>query len=382
MSVLTCFVEVIQLTVLYWRAFLFFWKAKGSKCYDNMNLFGDDKWAKVQVYSLVLVFQMWEKDHYRSVSFQEDMVSNLRNVAIPGTGIPLSVFCHNYYICLLLVLFGNPVVCFCGALNKCLKTEAQSIWKVIADDFASHYRKHLLHPDDWFSFWRLNCRLASAHSLLTKSPGFMYENKWDFLIDGHKIGVPVSPFLEVDDIVCKHKNVEGGMGIHFFKNALSGGDWIIQERLANAAWLNKLLPDNAPLSTMRIITSSSYSLSAETGTESRAARPSIPSATLGKLADVYVSPLTAVLRLGRANASTDHSSVLFDVDMSSGRIMKGLDNSHWYRLGLHNIASCPWLPSKDVHSKHPDFPNTQVTGEIIPDFQSAKDICIQYVQFI
>ena len=44
------------------------------------------------------------------------------------------------------------------------------------------------------------------------------ENKWTFLVDGHKMGVPVSPFLtNIESIVCKNINIEGGMGIHFFK---------------------------------------------------------------------------------------------------------------------------------------------------------------------
>ena len=50
------------------------------------------------------------------------------------------------------------------------------------------------------------------------------EDKWTFLIEGQELGVPVSPFLQIEDIVCKNKNVEGGLGIHFYKNALHGGD--------------------------------------------------------------------------------------------------------------------------------------------------------------
>jgi hypothetical protein len=60
----------------------------------------------------------------------------------------------------------------------------------------------------------------------------------------------------VSSIVIKHKSEEGGLGIYFYRNALVGGDWIIQERLDNSDWLNLLLPDNAPLSTLRVITAS------------------------------------------------------------------------------------------------------------------------------
>lgn len=49
---------------------------------------------------------------------------------------------------------------------------------------------------------------------------------------------------------------QGGMGLFFFKNATEGGDWIIQERLENDAFVSSLLPENAPLSTMRVISAS------------------------------------------------------------------------------------------------------------------------------
>ena len=49
---------------------------------------------------------------------------------------------------------------------------------------------------------------------------------------------------------------QGGMGLYFFKNATAGGDWIIQERLDNDAFVSSLLPENAPLSTMRVISAS------------------------------------------------------------------------------------------------------------------------------
>ena len=40
-----------------------------------------------QLFSVGLIFKMWSKGkHYRSPSFQQDMIDNLRNVAIPGTG--------------------------------------------------------------------------------------------------------------------------------------------------------------------------------------------------------------------------------------------------------------------------------------------------------
>ena len=52
------------------------------------------------------------------------------------------------------------------------------------------------------------------------------------------------------------------MGIHFFRNAMDGGDWIIQEQLENSTFLATLLPENAPTSTFRVITASKGGLKA------------------------------------------------------------------------------------------------------------------------
>lgn len=54
---------------------------------NNDDIFTDkdeDIWGKVQIYSLSLIFKLWSLPHYRSESFQQDMIDNLKNVAIPG----------------------------------------------------------------------------------------------------------------------------------------------------------------------------------------------------------------------------------------------------------------------------------------------------------
>ena len=43
--------------------------------------------------------------------------------------------------------------------------------------WAHAYVEQLLCPQDWFSFWRLNCRLASYHALVTGSKGYGQEDK-------------------------------------------------------------------------------------------------------------------------------------------------------------------------------------------------------------
>jgi hypothetical protein len=344
--------EAVHVTMTYWYTLTLyiFYKTK----YINCTTFPQDTHAKVQIYSLSLIFSLWKKPHYRSKSFQQDMLDNLRNVAIPGTGIPLSVFALNYWLCLFFIYFLNPLICFFGAVNKLrirrqqdqpssespserVKYTLQEQIEIVCFD----YIDHLIHPTDWFTFWRLNCRLASLHSLITQSPDYGMEDKWTFLLEGEKCGAAVSPFMtNIETIVCKNKNIEGGMGIYFFTNAAKGGDWIIQEKMSNADWLNQLLPTNPPLSTMRILTCSTWYLEVEKGNVENEENERENLDNCSK----YITALSSVLRLGRANASTDHSSVLFDVDLKTGVIQGGMSNAQWYQLGLSKILTCPWLP--------------------------------------
>ena len=81
----------------------------------------------------------------------------------------LSLFCHSYWICLWFILFMNPLICFFGSINKSNKNYKKN--KNIKNYFNllyNNYYKHLYHPDDWFSLWRMNCRLVSYHSFITK----------------------------------------------------------------------------------------------------------------------------------------------------------------------------------------------------------------------
>ena len=139
------------------------------------------------MYSLSLIFKLWDKPHYRSKSFQVDLLNNLSNVAIPGTGIPLSYFCHLKFTAYLLVFIINPIVCLFGAIHK-----ANKLSLVTYDEYViticKFFKMHLLRPDDWFSFWQLNCRLTSFHSHVTKARGFDLEDKWTFLLEGEELG--------------------------------------------------------------------------------------------------------------------------------------------------------------------------------------------------
>jgi hypothetical protein len=46
--------------------------------------------------------------------------------------------------------------------------------------------------------------------MVTKCKDFDLENKWTFLVKGRDAGVPVTPFMDAPELVCKHINIEGG----------------------------------------------------------------------------------------------------------------------------------------------------------------------------
>lgn len=143
------------------------------------------------------------------------------------------------------------------------------------------------------------------------------------------------------------------MGIHFYKNATDGGDWIIQERILNGDWVTKHLPKNAPLSTFRVITQSRGALD------------------VSKKCNVEdVTALSCVFRAGRMGALTDHDSVLFDVDPKTGEVLGGTTNAHWYRLGLHEVlpGRCPWRSKDHDITHHPDG-NIPVSGSVVPNIR-------------
>ena len=165
--------------------------------------------------------------------------------------------------------------------------------------------------------------------------------------------------MKVEGVVCKHRNEEGGLGYQSFSNASVGGDWIIQERLNNGPFLKKLLPEDAPLSTFRIISSSRGGLSDE------------------KEVDIDdITALSCVWRAGRSKALTDHSAIMFNVNPNTGEIKKGTTNAHWYQLGISKIFSTPWLSEHNV-THHPDT-GVPITGLVIPNMKEMMDFDRQF----
>jgi hypothetical protein len=308
--------------------------------------------ARIHLFNLASNFYLYKKPHYRKDSYRADLLDNLRNVAIPGTGKPLAWMAQSRLAGLFALCVVNPLVCGVASFHAWLASRGRT-------SLRHEYATRLLAPDDWFHYWRLNCNVVALHSYLHNMPSdYSMENKWTFLETGERLGIPVSPFLTCPGLVVKHRNEEGGMGIFFYKNATVGGDWILQERIDNSDWVASLLPPNAPLSTFRIITCS------------RALDPSVPVD-----ASKDISSLACVFRAGRAGAATDHDSILFDVDIHTGLLRGGTTNAHWYRLGCWKALTCPWRSYDEQRvTHHPDGVHLQVAGHTVPNILEMKQL--------
>ena len=355
--------RITRTSLLYYRGFFFYLVGQGrsetyaihptsSTCPMKVEPSDSDETrrfkqhARIHCFTLASDFYCYNKPFYRKPLYRDDLIDNLSNVAIPGTGIPLSLFMHSKITALACVLVVSPVCCLIAAFHLWFLTGFKS-------SISGEYASRLLTPNDWFSYWRLNCSVVALHSLLNNfPPGYEMENKWTFLKEGKNRGVPVSPFLDYPSLVVKNRNVEGGMGIFFYKNAIDGGDWIIQEKIHNSEFVTSLLPSNPPLSTFRVITQS---------------RASINLDKEAKLEDIIA--LSCVFRAGRANASTDHDSILYDVDIATGTIQGGTTNAHWYKLGFRNFlfGRGKWRSFHGEYGSHPDGENILVTGKVVPD---------------
>jgi len=191
------------------------------------------------------------------------------------------------------------------------------------------------------------------------------------------VGLPPSPWLKLPTkLICKHRNEEGGLGFASYSNAAVGGDWLLQPALQNAREIARLLPADAPLSTLRLVSASRHTLrqaapemegSPEVAPEvSPEMAPNGGAGAGAGAAPSDVSVLSACWRAGRAGAMTDHSSIVFDVDLPSGRLKRGTSNAHWYQLGPTKAWRCPWRSEGHTEAHHPDT-NARIEGELLPD---------------
>lgn len=338
----------------YWRVMFFFWF--GGRYEEVKSRFpGLSHMSRGHLYSLAMVPWLMPKPHYRTGTFQQDMRTNLRNVVLPTGfyGLPLSVWATTRLHAVFAILFVIPTAAFWGSWYRRFKgLEASEL---------ECYRRTLLEPRDWFQLWRLNCRLASMTALATKSPDFDNEDKWNFIKGCLANKLPTTPALpSPKTLVAKDVNEEGGMGIHVLKNVLHGGCWLLQEKLDNHPDVQKLLPEESPLSTMRVVTGSRGALKLLGGT-----------APTGKLSKA----LCAVWRAGRAGASTDHSCIMVDVPDPRGKqaLEAGSSSAHWYAAGWKSLGK-PWSTADGSIYEHPDT-GLNLRGKCLPKVKEALELC-------
>jgi hypothetical protein len=339
----------------YWGAMYYFWT--GGSYADVPDSLGLSKFGRAHLYSLASVPWLMNQPHYRTGTFQEDMVTNLRNVVLPTGiyGVPLSVCAVSSTCAVLTILVLIPFAAFLGSLWR--------KWHGLEESATECFTRSLLAPKDWLQLWRLNCRLASMTALATQSTDFELEDKWTFIQACQEKGLPVTPVLDWPvTLVAKDANEEGGMGIHVLKNVVHGGNWILQEKLDNCSAVNELLPKNAPLSTLRVVTGSRGALQS-LGANGASDQP--PKA----------QSLCTVWRAGRAGASTDHSCVMVDVPNACGNEMLGTGSSsaHWYAKGWKSLRM-PLSTADGAISEHPDT-GAMLEGRNLPGAALATSLC-------
>ena len=107
--------------------------------------------ARVHCLGRVLHVDMWRQPHYRCASWREDMRNNLRNVALPGTGVPLSVLCVSRSAVAAFVVAGRPASALAAALWEALCSPCAGSGRSRLLAALQLYRKHLLAPSDWYA---------------------------------------------------------------------------------------------------------------------------------------------------------------------------------------------------------------------------------------
>jgi len=337
----------------YWRALFFFWF--GGRYSEAGARLGLERYACAHLYSLASVLWLMKQPHYRTGTFQDDMLTNLRNVVLPTGiyGVPLSLWARTRVHTIFAILFVLPTAAFVGGWYR--------KWHGLDTSASKCFRRSLLAPTDWFQLWRLNCRLASMTALATKSADFELEDKWKFIKSCMDKKIPVTPVMDQPvTLVAKDVLEEGGMGIHVLQNVLHGGRWILQEKLSNCDAVKQLLPEKAPLSTMRVLTGS-----------------------MGALKDLG-SPcvrrpkafcLATVWRAGRQGASTDHSCIMVNVPngLSSETLGRASSSAHWYARGWKSLGM-PVSTKDGSISAHPDT-HMVLEGKVLPGASRAAALC-------
>ena len=98
---------------IYWRGLYLCLVRHGA--YAELRALTDSKRARLQIYSLALHVRLWHREHYRAGTFQKDLQKNLCNVAVPKTGVPLSLLCCSRVVAALFLAALYPLLCAVGS---------------------------------------------------------------------------------------------------------------------------------------------------------------------------------------------------------------------------------------------------------------------------
>lgn len=123
--------------------------------------------ARVQIYWLALSLRLWSYPHYRSGTFQNDLRKNLRNVAIPKTGVPLSLVCMSRLVAYPFVMVVIPMLCFVSSII-CAWVDGTHIGSSFAKLLLNPVRESLLSKQNTAAAFLLHApivdrRLIGSH---------------------------------------------------------------------------------------------------------------------------------------------------------------------------------------------------------------------------
>jgi len=161
--------QILRTTAIYWTA-LCYWTATGSSIASDPPFLELSLPQRVHLYSWATMGRLWWQPHYRAPNLQQDMYANFKNLAIPGTGFPMSVFVCHWAVAAMFMACGLPLACLGAAMVQAWRQGS-------VEGIAQEYSRQLLSPQHWFATWRLNSMVIAMHSSVTKSQSYAMESK-------------------------------------------------------------------------------------------------------------------------------------------------------------------------------------------------------------
>jgi hypothetical protein len=295
-----------------------------NKKYDDIEYNNNEK---IILYTAYCKYKYFNYKHYRNSTYGRDMYLNCSDLNIPHTTISLNYIFLNKFMLLFTILL-YPIYGIFYSIYKYFKCSL-----TFNDIYYS-----VLFPNNWFINWRINCNITYLY-YLNGGDYLELEDKWLFSKKCIHNNIPVSPLIKTN-LFIKHKEIDGGQGCFKYNNVFNGGNWLIQENFENSSFLKNILPENAPLSTIRLVTINTNNT---------------------------IKILVGVLRAGLKDSNTDHNSILFNIDIDSGCILFGKCINNWYK-NRNNFKNLVFI-------KHPQH-NKKITGTIIPDWNLIKKLVI------